>query len=89
MAADPFETLDEDGVGELIKLAMARGHNTRPGMKMGICGEHGGDPTSIDFCQRTFCIRTLVIVFVNPLFMSTKIAFIRILSCPYIHIAAA
>jgi len=52
MAADPFETLDEDGVGELIKLAMARGHNTRPGMKMGICGEHGGDPTSIDFCQR-------------------------------------
>ena len=57
MASDPFETLDEDGVGELIKLAMARGHKTRPDMKMGICGEHGGDPTSIDFCQRTFCIR--------------------------------
>jgi len=63
MAADPFETLDEDGVGELIKLAMARGHNTRPGMKMGICGEHGGDPTSIDFCQRTFCIHLSLSLF--------------------------
>lgn len=52
MACDPFVTLDEDGVGELIKLAMTRGHSTRPDMKMGICGEHGGDPTSIDFCQR-------------------------------------
>ena len=52
MACDPFVTLDEDGVGELIKLAMTRGHSLRPDMKMGICGEHGGDPTSIDFCQR-------------------------------------
>ena len=52
MACDPFVTLDEDGVGELMKLAMSRGQSTRPNMKMGICGEHGGDPASIDFCQR-------------------------------------
>jgi pyruvate,orthophosphate dikinase len=49
---DPFVTLDQDGVGELITLAKQRGEATRPGMKMGICGEHGGDPASVEFCYR-------------------------------------
>ncbi len=49
---DPFVTLDQDGVGELIKLAAERGKATRKDIKLGICGEHGGDPASIDFCQR-------------------------------------
>ncbi|PZP84272.1 MAG: pyruvate, phosphate dikinase, partial [Azospirillum brasilense] len=50
---DPFVTLDQDGVGELIRLAAERGRATRAGIKLGICGEHGGDPASIAFCQRT------------------------------------
>lgn len=49
---DPFVTLDIDGVGELILLAVERGRKARSGMKMGICGEHAGDPSSIDFCDR-------------------------------------
>jgi pyruvate,orthophosphate dikinase len=49
---DPFVTLDQDGVGELIQLATERGRKTRPGLKLGICGEHGGDPASIHFCHR-------------------------------------
>jgi pyruvate,orthophosphate dikinase len=48
---DPFVTLDVDGVGELVRLAAERGRATRPGLKLGICGEHGGDPVSISFCQ--------------------------------------
>ena len=48
---DPFVTLDQDGVGELIGLAAQRGRGVRPDMKMGICGEHGGDPASIAFCE--------------------------------------
>jgi len=48
---DPFQTLDVDGVGELISIAKERGRATRPDLKVGICGEHGGDPKSIDFCQ--------------------------------------
>jgi pyruvate, orthophosphate dikinase len=48
---DPFVTLDAAGVGELVQLAADRGRATRPGLKLGICGEHGGDPTSIRFCQ--------------------------------------
>lgn len=51
-SADPFVTLDEAGVGELIRLAAERGRATRPEIKLGICGEHGGDPRSIAFCQR-------------------------------------
>jgi len=50
--SDPFVTLDQDGVGELIRLAAERGRATRAGIKLGICGEHGGDPASIGFCQR-------------------------------------
>jgi pyruvate,orthophosphate dikinase len=50
-AADPFVTLDREGVGELIALAAARGRSVRPDLKLGICGEHGGDPASIAFCE--------------------------------------
>jgi pyruvate,orthophosphate dikinase len=49
---DPFVTLDQDGVGELIQFAADRGRATRANLKLGICGEHGGDPASIGFCQK-------------------------------------
>ncbi|MFO1242662.1 MAG: pyruvate, phosphate dikinase [Rickettsiales bacterium] len=49
---DPFVSLDQDGVGELIQLAAERGKKTRSDIKLGICGEHGGDPRSISFCQK-------------------------------------
>ena len=49
---DPFVSLDPDGVGELIGMAVQRGRSTRPDMKMGICGEHGGDPASIEVCEK-------------------------------------
>jgi pyruvate,orthophosphate dikinase len=48
---DPFQTLDQEGVGELIKIAVERGRKTRPDIKLGICGEHGGDPASVHFCS--------------------------------------
>ncbi|WP_284776895.1 pyruvate, phosphate dikinase [Agrobacterium sp. lyk4-40-TYG-31] len=48
---DPFVSLDFDGVGELIRIAADRGRQTRPELKLGICGEHGGDPASIHFCE--------------------------------------
>jgi pyruvate,orthophosphate dikinase len=48
---DPFQTLDQEGVGELVKIAVAKGKATRPNIKLGICGEHGGDPKSIEFCH--------------------------------------
>ncbi|MFI6498287.1 pyruvate, phosphate dikinase [Nonomuraea typhae] len=47
----PFETLDRDGVGRLVRLAAEEGRATRPGLKLGICGEHGGDPDSVHFCH--------------------------------------
>jgi pyruvate,orthophosphate dikinase len=49
---NPFETLDQDGVGELIEIGVTRGRAAKPGLKVGICGEHGGDPQSIGFCHR-------------------------------------
>ena len=49
---DPFVSLDQDGVGDLIQIAVERGKAVKPGLKLGICGEHGGDPSSIDFCHR-------------------------------------
>jgi pyruvate,orthophosphate dikinase len=49
---DPFASLDQQGVGALIEMAVERGRHTRPGIKLGICGEHGGDPASIGFCQK-------------------------------------
>jgi len=51
-AADPFRSLDQEGVGELVEIAVERGRAARPDIKLGICGEHGGDPASIDFCHR-------------------------------------
>jgi pyruvate,orthophosphate dikinase len=50
-ARDPFVAIDVEGVGELIQIATDRGRATRPDIKLGICGEHGGDPASIDFCE--------------------------------------
>jgi pyruvate,orthophosphate dikinase len=52
-ARDPFVSLDVEGVGELIAIAAERGRAARPGLKLGICGEHGGDPASIAFCEIT------------------------------------
>ena len=49
---DPFVTLDQSGVGDLIKIARDRGRATKPDLKLGICGEHGGDPASITFCEK-------------------------------------
>jgi len=49
---DPFVTIDQQGVGELIKIGIERGRKTRPNLEVGICGEHGGDPESVKFCHR-------------------------------------
>ena len=51
LPSDPFVTLDTEGVGELMRIAAERGRATRPNLKLGICGEHGGDPASIAFCE--------------------------------------
>ena len=51
MPDDPFQTIDQDGVGELMKIGVERGRSTRPDLKIGICGEHGGDPASVIFCH--------------------------------------
>jgi pyruvate,orthophosphate dikinase len=50
--SDPFATLDQEGVGQLVELGIERGRATRPDLKVGICGEHGGDPESVKFCHR-------------------------------------
>jgi len=52
LKADPFQTLDQDGVGQLVKMAVEKGRSVRKNLKVGICGEHGGDPESIKFCHR-------------------------------------
>jgi pyruvate,orthophosphate dikinase len=51
MEADPFAVLDREGVGALMQQAIAGGRKTRAGIKLGICGEHGGDPSSVEFCH--------------------------------------
>ena len=51
ISEDPFMTIDTEGVGELVKIGCERGRSVRPDIKLGICGEHGGDPASIDFCH--------------------------------------
>jgi len=51
VAEDPFQVLDRDGVGQLVRLGTERGRGAKPGLKVGICGEHGGDPASIAFCN--------------------------------------
>ncbi|MGQ9493425.1 MAG: pyruvate, phosphate dikinase [Anaerolineae bacterium] len=53
LPANPFQVLDREGVGKLMKMAVELGRKTRPGMSIGICGEHGGDPSSIEFCHMT------------------------------------
>ena len=51
--ADPFQVLDQTGVGQLIQIAVEKGRSVRPNIKLGICGEHGGEPSSVKFCHRT------------------------------------
>jgi len=53
LPADPFVTIDQEGVGELVRIGVERGRKTRAGLKVGICGEHGGDPASVAFCEET------------------------------------
>jgi len=53
LPVDPFVSIDQVGVGELVKMGVERGRRTRPKLKVGICGEHGGDPDSVAFCDRT------------------------------------
>ncbi|MEN8225978.1 MAG: putative PEP-binding protein, partial [Bacteroidota bacterium] len=48
---DPFQVLDQTGVGQLVEMAVKKGRHTRPGIKIGICGEHGGEPSSVEFCN--------------------------------------
>jgi pyruvate,orthophosphate dikinase len=49
---NPFATIDQTGVGQLMRIAVEKGRSTRPDLKLGICGEHGGDPDSVKFCHR-------------------------------------
>ncbi|HMV99538.1 MAG TPA: pyruvate, phosphate dikinase [Acidobacteriota bacterium] len=49
---DPFQVLDQEGVGQLVEIGVKKGRNARPGIKIGICGEHGGEPSSVNFCHR-------------------------------------
>jgi len=51
-SADPFAAIDQEGVGKLIEMAIKLGRGARPGIEIGICGEHGGDPASVEFCHR-------------------------------------
>ncbi len=53
LAADPFQTIDQEGVGQLITMSVQKGRATRPDLKVGICGEQGGDPASVEFCFKT------------------------------------
>ena len=49
---DPFHRIDEDGVGEIIRMAISRARGVKPEISIGLCGEHGADPASVDFCER-------------------------------------
>ena len=49
---DPFQTIDTDGVGGLMRMGVEKGRSARPDLKIGICGEHGGDPDTVKFCHR-------------------------------------
>jgi pyruvate,orthophosphate dikinase len=53
LKVDPFVSLDQVGVGKLIEMAVSKGRSVKPNLKVGICGEHGGDPSSIEFCHRS------------------------------------
>ena len=51
LSKDPFQVVDREGVGQLMKWGVERGRSTRKNLKVGICGEHGGDPSSVEFCH--------------------------------------
>jgi pyruvate,orthophosphate dikinase len=51
LSQDPFQTIDQEGIGELIKIGIARGRKTNKNLEVGICGEHGGEPASVAFCH--------------------------------------
>src|SRR5204862_5216519 len=51
ITVDPFQVLDQEGVGGIMKIACERGRSTRPNLKLGICGEHGGEASSVEFCH--------------------------------------
>ena len=51
LKSDPFAALDQEGVGSLVKYGVEKGRATKPGLKIGICGEHGGEPSSVEFCN--------------------------------------
>jgi pyruvate,orthophosphate dikinase len=53
LKADPFQTIDQEGIGQLIDMAVTKGRAVNPGLKIGICGEQGGDPASVEFCYNT------------------------------------
>ena len=53
LKADPFQVLDQNGVGQLVQMATEKGRSVNPNLKVGICGEHGGEPSSVEFCHRT------------------------------------
>jgi pyruvate,orthophosphate dikinase len=53
LKVDPFEVLDQEGVGQLVEMGTERGRITKPDLKVGICGEHGGEPSSVEFCYKT------------------------------------
>jgi pyruvate,orthophosphate dikinase len=52
LKVDPFEVLDQEGVGQLVKMGVEKGRSVKPKLKIGICGEHGGEPSSVEFCHR-------------------------------------
>jgi pyruvate,orthophosphate dikinase len=52
LPADPFQTLDQEGVGQLVEMGLKKGKNVNSDLEVGICGEHGGDPASIEFCHK-------------------------------------
>ena len=62
---DPFSHLDQSGVGKLVKMAVDLGKQAKPNLKLGICGEHGGDPDSIEFCQATGLDLSLIHIYAN------------------------
>jgi len=53
LKVDPFEVLDQEGVGQLVEMGTSRGRSTKKDLKVGICGEHGGEPSSVEFCYKT------------------------------------
>ena len=52
LKTDPFEVLDHKGVGQLVRMGVEKGRSTKPSLKVGICGEHGGEPSSVKFCAK-------------------------------------